>query len=75
LFYIFIALSFFSCEKKVDWPLQNQPNDMIVVDGMITDEQKQHQVKLSLPVSQLNETPSLSLGQRSPSAITIQYMC
>ena len=57
LLYIFIALSFFSCEKKVDWPLQDQKNDMIVVDGMITDEQKQHQVKLSLPVSQLNESP------------------
>jgi hypothetical protein len=62
LLYIFIALSFFSCEKKVDWPLQNQPNDMIVVDGMITDEQKQHQVKLSLPVSQLNETPQPVTG-------------
>jgi hypothetical protein len=56
LIYILVLLSFCSCEKQVGWPLQNEENNMIVVDGMITDEQKQHTVRLSLPVSNLNDT-------------------
>jgi len=57
LIYLFVLLSFLSCEKQVDWSLQNEQSDLIIVDGMITNEMKSHEIKLSYPVTQLNETP------------------
>ena len=53
---IFIV-SLTSCEKKTDWTLQSQASNLIVVDGTITNETKMQSIKLTFPVSQLNETP------------------
>ncbi len=57
LLYIFIFLSFISCEKQVEWPLQSEHSNLIIVDGMITNEKKSHEIKITYPVTQLNETP------------------
>jgi len=45
------------CEKKTVWSLQNEQKEMIIVDGMITNEKKVHQIKLTFPVQQLNDIP------------------
>lgn len=43
------------CEKKTVWSLQNEQKETIIVDGMITNEKKVHQIKLTFPVQQLND--------------------
>ncbi len=55
LFILLIIIT--SCEKQTDWDLKGKPGDLIVVDGIITDEQKAHEIKLTFPVGQLNEIP------------------
>jgi hypothetical protein len=57
ILYVFMIFSLMSCEKKTDWSLQNQDKKLIIIDGTITDESKRQSIKLTFPVSQLNETP------------------
>ncbi|MBI4646784.1 MAG: DUF4249 domain-containing protein [Bacteroidia bacterium] len=47
----------FSCEEETEWPLDNTYTDLIVVDGMLTNEIKEHEIKLTRPVTVLNGTP------------------
>lgn len=53
LFLLFLA----GCVEKADWPVSGDPPDMIIVDGILTDEQKSQSVRITYPVNQLNETP------------------
>ena len=46
-----------SCTDEVDWDLKYQEEDLMVVEGKITDEVKPHEVKLSRPLYQMNGTP------------------
>jgi hypothetical protein len=58
---IFITgLIFFlqGCVKETSWPLEGDAPDKIIVDAIITDEAKTHQVTLSHPVSELNQSPA-----------------
>ena len=57
IIYILIIFSLFSCQKKTDWPLQSSNTNLIVVDGIITDQDTMQIIKLSFPVTQLNATP------------------
>lgn len=57
LYSAFILLLLISCERQTLWPLQNNSNDLIVVDGIITDEYKFQSIHLSYPVNSLNEKP------------------
>ncbi len=50
-----ILLSVYGCEKKVDWDIKEEQTDMIIVDGMLTDETKAHEIKLTFPVTELNK--------------------
>lgn len=54
---IFILLAFllFSCEEQTDWTLQNEDLDIIIVDGIITDELKRQKISIYRPVKKLNE--------------------
>lgn len=45
------------CEKAIDWPVAGDTNDYIVVDGMITDEYKIQEIRLTKTVSAPNEPP------------------
>jgi len=45
------------CVKQADWPLPDEPLTQVVVEAVLTDEQKVHTVALSHPVSVLNGTP------------------
>jgi hypothetical protein len=46
-----------SCEEVIDWDYNENPPVVLVVDGKITDQQKAHEIRLTKPVSQLNEIP------------------
>ena len=62
LLYI-VPLTFLSaCEKQVDWPLQSQESRLIVVDGIITSENKTQTVTLTYPVAELNARPEPVAG-------------
>lgn len=51
-----------SCEKQTEWKLDGNPGDLIIVEGIITDEQKIHVIKLSFPAGQLNEVSAPVTG-------------
>lgn len=55
--HIILILVFFSCEEKIDYDLNSKEIIRLVVEGMITNERKAHEVKLTLPVRNLNEIP------------------
>jgi hypothetical protein len=50
------------CVKETSWPLTGSAPDKIIVDAIITDEVKTQQVKLSYPVSGLNQAPAPLTG-------------
>lgn len=45
------------CEETFDWDTNNQEKSLLVVEGLLTNEKKRHQVKLSLTRNQLTATP------------------
>lgn len=45
------------CTEEIDWDLKYQEEELIVVEGKITNEAKAHEVKLSSPVYERNTTP------------------
>lgn len=61
LLLIFMIL-FTCCEEPVDWNLKSEPTNLLVVDGMITDEYKPHCIRLTRTVEQLNEKPQAVSG-------------
>jgi hypothetical protein len=62
IFLIFALYIFFSCEKEDDWKLHGPGKDLIVVDGIIVDEQKSQTIKITHSVTNLNEVPKPVLG-------------
>jgi hypothetical protein len=46
-----------SCQEKIDWELEYENTLRLVVEGKITNERRAHEVKLSLPVYEINGTP------------------
>ncbi|MCK4749218.1 MAG: DUF4249 family protein, partial [Bacteroidales bacterium] len=51
-----------SCTENIDWDLKYQPEDLIVVEGKITDDIKSHEVKLTFPVYEINGIPEPVTG-------------
>lgn len=51
-----------ACQKQTDWNLNTQASDKIVVDGTITNENKTQSVRITYPITQLNETPQPLTG-------------
>jgi hypothetical protein len=56
---IFLCLSLLSisCDKQVDWDLKFQEVDLLVVEGKITNGAGPHEVRITLPVYEMNGTP------------------
>jgi len=65
--YIWIIIVVAGCEEEIRWNLKIRESDVIVVEGVITNERIQHQVRLTRPVKRLNEVPELVTG----AAVTI----
>ena len=57
LFLTGLILLLQGCVKETSWPPGGDLPEEIIVDAIITDEVKTHQVKLSYPVGQLNQAP------------------
>ena len=55
--YFLIILVAAGCEEEIRWDPDTQDMSVLVVEGMITNERVQHQIKLTRPVTRLNETP------------------
>lgn len=54
IIWIFLLLA---CEEPTNWDLETQTTDLIVVEAQITNELKNHIVRLSRTVTSLNEIP------------------
>src|SRR5688572_2674557 len=52
--FIFVLLFLASCEEKVDVALSPEDTRLLAVEGVLTNERKNHLVKLSLPYRQVN---------------------
>ncbi len=57
---LFLALQ--SCVKQTKWPVTETTPARIIVDAILTDEVKSHQVTLTYTVSQLNQSPQPVVG-------------
>jgi len=51
-----------SCTEKIDWDLKFQVEELIVVEGKITNELKSHEIKLTFPVFEMNGTAEAVSG-------------
>jgi len=58
---IFI-LGIMSCEKKIAWDIPETEFNTIVVDALLTDENKHQEVRLSLPRNNINDTSLVATG-------------
>ena len=54
---VILPILLMSCEEKIDWPLDTNEPKVIVVEGVLTNERKAHEVKISRPMADLNGTP------------------
>ncbi len=54
---LLISFNFFSCQEKIEWELSMSNDVRLVVEGKITNEQRAHLVRLSVPVHEINGRP------------------
>ena len=57
LFLLLLLLGILSCEEPVDWEFHPGENGHLVVDGILTDELRIQEVRLSLSYDELNGSP------------------
>jgi len=60
LIVFFVSLS--ACQEKIEWELEMENELRLVVDAKLTNEKKAHEVKLSLPVYEINGDPRAVSG-------------
>ncbi|MEI6456232.1 MAG: DUF4249 family protein [bacterium] len=54
---IFLPFVLFTgCQKEVNWPVPDSNLDLVIVDGILTDENKVQSVKIYYSVNQQNDT-------------------
>ncbi len=59
---LFLLLLLGSCTEKIDWELEYQEVDVMVVEAKITNEAKAHEVLLTWPVYEVNSLPEVVTG-------------
>ena len=42
-------------EALLDWDLENEPSDQIVIEAVLTNENRQHLIKISKPYQEQNQ--------------------
>ncbi len=68
-----------SCEKPADWDLQNKETDLLVVEALLTNELKNHSVKLTHTVTDINQKPipvtgaAVAVSDGNNVAVFIEY--
>jgi len=58
-FLVMLSITMLSCEKKVDWEMQQGALPELIVEGIITDEFRVQEIKLSKPVREVNAEPEM----------------
>lgn len=61
-FLLFLLVALGSCTERIDWELDYQEVDLMVVEGKITNEARAHEVHLSWPVYEVNSLPEAVSG-------------
>ena len=61
-YYILFLFLLASCEKEIKWQLQEGDKDLLVVESLLTNENKVQTVKLTKAVSELNTAPVAASG-------------
>jgi len=77
IIYIILLFGFWSCEERIDWDIQPDPINTIVVDAIITNEAKLQEVRLSKHFADQNgdEIPvSGAIVKISIDAVTIDLV-
>ena len=65
LFFIFLILiTQISCENETDWEIKSENIDKIVIESIITNENKFQYVKITKPISSQNEIPAPVSGAK-----------
>jgi hypothetical protein len=59
---LFITLLFQGCVKETSWTYSDTLAPVMVVDAILTDEVKSHEVKLLYSNTALNQSPSMATG-------------
>jgi hypothetical protein len=59
---VITAMILFSCTEEIEWNLRYQEEDLIVVEGKITNEIRSHEVSLTRPVYEMNGIPEPVTG-------------
>jgi hypothetical protein len=54
---VILPMLLISCEEKIDWPLDTNEPKVIVVEGVLSNERKAHEVRISRPMEDINGTP------------------
>lgn len=54
---LLICLLLVACEEATNFPLTTENSNLVVVEGMLTNENVNHRVKLTRPYKTQNETP------------------
>ncbi len=62
LFWLLVLVTSLSCEEKRDWDFKPQENGNLVVDAVITNEFKFHEIRLSLSFSEQNGQLEVATG-------------
>lgn len=52
-----LPLLFLSCEEQTDWELDTNEPKVIVVEGVLTNERKAHEIRISRPMTDPNGKP------------------
>jgi hypothetical protein len=60
--YILLCISFFGCEERIDPPASSGNTNLIVVEGILTNEKIMHKVKLTKPYLNQNEIGTAVTG-------------
>lgn len=54
---LFLAGSFWGCEKEIDWEIKAEVEPVIVVEAMLTNEFNIQELRITWPVEGLNQMP------------------
>lgn len=57
-----LAMVVFSCEERIDMPLQTINSDLLVVEAVLTNENQNHKITLSHPHQSINGVPTPASG-------------
>ncbi|MEX2235497.1 MAG: DUF4249 family protein [Cyclobacteriaceae bacterium] len=60
--FIVTCLLITGCEEKIDIPISSEETGLLVVEGVLTNENKNHLIRLSHPYAKQNGTPQPATG-------------